>query len=490
MAGERRFLTAREQASLRGAESLLNGPDQAYDEWDWFKRHDEHPPVEAPAGLTWFHVSPADLEPGTVLAPFRGGPPWGDDPYQGGLGNRADWVWVEHDEDKSRAWMHWVLDHQPQCRLYRVTPRLGPYAWNGTADEGWVTDSAVVEELLFSQAKAAARGKAQDYPGAGDPWKGRGPWYHVSPHRLNPGTVLAPAAHGGGKSPWSDQYDKIAPARKDWVFVTKGKDVDHWLGQGIIGGEEYSHLDHPFDLSNRLRTPWFVYRVEPAEAPQAWNGNPMQEGWATPAARVVEMVGRGRLDPSEWGEAIHSPDRGGVDYEPLGKGWPRRHAAGPRVIPVGFNDDQTTCALCGREELKGTVVLGYESGGEYGRFGTGCASKVMSEVNGTPRRITRSDAQKLEAFRRDQVMHHLNKATKALQAGDVAQAQWEIADMRRNPNAVPHRQDELDAIAAVDATGSYRSVGRNLEPGELQEHYRHRVENGLPEYETSVAPNQ
>lgn len=95
---------------------------------------------------------------GTVLAPFRGNPPWGDDPYQGGLGNRANWVWVEHDEGKARAWMHWVLDHRPQCRLYRVTPRLGPYAWNGTADEGWVTDRAVVEELVFSQFNAPASG--------------------------------------------------------------------------------------------------------------------------------------------------------------------------------------------------------------------------------------------------------------------------------------------------------------------------------------------
>ena len=169
-----------------------------------------------------------------------------------------------------------------------------------------------------------------------------------------------------------------------------------------------------------------------------------------------------------------------------------RHTAAPRVRPVGFNDQQTTCGLCGREELKGTVILGYDgdNGGEFGRFGTGCASKVMSEMNGTPVRITRSDAVKTEAFRRDTVMHHLNKARKAMEAGDVAQAQWEIADMRRNPNAVPHRDDELAAIAEVDATGRYKSVGRNLEPGELQEHYRRRVEQGLPEYETSVAPNQ
>lgn len=166
----------------------------------------------------------------------------------------------------------------------------------------------------------------------------------------------------------------------------------------------------------------------------------------------------------------------------------RRLSAGPKVFPVGFNDDQTTCSLCGREELRGTVILGYESGGEYGRFGTGCASKVMSEVNGTPRKITRSDAQRLEMFRRETVMHHVNKARKHLEAGDPVLAQLEISNLRRNPNVLPHRQDELDVIAQVDATGSYRPRGRNFTEAEIREHHRRRVEEGLDEYETSVAP--
>lgn len=169
---------------------------------------------------------------------------------------------------------------------------------------------------------------------------------------------------------------------------------------------------------------------------------------------------------------------------------PWLRTAAPRVRPVGFNDKQTTCGLCGREELKGTVILGYDGddGGEFGRFGTGCAGKVMSEVNGTPARITRSDAVKWEAFRRETVLHHLDRARKAWQAGDVPGAQWEIADMRRNRNAFPHMDDELAAIAEIDASGRYRSIGRNLEPGEREEHYRRRVEEGLDEYETSLAP--
>jgi hypothetical protein len=132
----------------RASESLLVGPQDAYDETDWFMRHYQNPPNEDLTDKTWYHVSPHKMSVGTVLAPMHGDTPWGGDPYDHGLQNRANWIWVEHDKDKAKAWMHWVLDHQPNCYLYRVEPHLGPYAWNGTADEGWVTDRADVVEFL------------------------------------------------------------------------------------------------------------------------------------------------------------------------------------------------------------------------------------------------------------------------------------------------------------------------------------------------------
>ena len=144
----RNYEQSRKEAS---GHSLLVGPDLAYDEWDWAERHKEHPPVEDDTDPDWYHVSPHQMDVGTELAPFRGTTPWQGDPYQDGLGNRADWVWVEHDEDKAKNWMHWVGQHNPEVHLYQVKPHLGPFAWNGTADEGWVTDRATITAELTTQ---------------------------------------------------------------------------------------------------------------------------------------------------------------------------------------------------------------------------------------------------------------------------------------------------------------------------------------------------
>jgi GNAT superfamily N-acetyltransferase len=134
--------------ALVTAASLLVGPYDAYDENDWFQRHMDHPPLENPDTADWYHVSPHRMQVGTILAPMRGETPWDDEPYDNGLQNRANWVWIEYDERKAREWQQWVLKHQPQCHLYRVQPHLGPFAWNGTADEGWVTDWAeILEEM-------------------------------------------------------------------------------------------------------------------------------------------------------------------------------------------------------------------------------------------------------------------------------------------------------------------------------------------------------
>lgn len=140
-----------EQSPLRRrrANSLLVGPEDAYDEWDWFTRHQEHPASSVTTDAeTWYHVSPHRILEGTTLAPMRGETPWNDNPYQNGLGNRANWIWVEFDKDKARAWMRYILEHQPEAFIYRVQPDVGPFAWNGTADEGWVTNRAEVLELL------------------------------------------------------------------------------------------------------------------------------------------------------------------------------------------------------------------------------------------------------------------------------------------------------------------------------------------------------
>lgn len=138
-----------EARELVTAASLLVGPEDAYDEWEWFGQREQFPPVSADVSHEeWYHVSPHRIPEGTTLAPMRGQTPWNDDPYDSGLQNRANWIWLEYDKARARDWMHYILQHQPECFIYRVDPDLGPFAWNGTADEGWVTNRAVVVELL------------------------------------------------------------------------------------------------------------------------------------------------------------------------------------------------------------------------------------------------------------------------------------------------------------------------------------------------------
>jgi hypothetical protein len=128
--------------------SLLVDADDAYDQWDWFQHHKDHPPVPTPNDVTWYHATPADLPVGTVLAPHHGNPPWLDNPYHGGLDPRSNWTWVEYDTTHSDDWIGYMVRDHGVCYLYRVQPRLGPFPWNGTGKEGWVTDAATIVERL------------------------------------------------------------------------------------------------------------------------------------------------------------------------------------------------------------------------------------------------------------------------------------------------------------------------------------------------------
>ena len=128
--------------------SFLLDADDAYDQWDWFQRHDESPPIDTPNDVDWFHATPADLPIGTILAPLHGNPPWTDKPYHGGLDNRAHWTWVEWDLTHSDDWIGYMVRDHGECHLYQVRPRLGPFPWNGSGREGWVTDAAVIIDVL------------------------------------------------------------------------------------------------------------------------------------------------------------------------------------------------------------------------------------------------------------------------------------------------------------------------------------------------------
>lgn len=79
---------------------------------------------------------------------------------------------------------------------------------------------------------------------------------------------------------------------------------------------------------------------------------------------------------------------------------------------LGITDECTTCELCGRVELKSTVIIG-EDGVETGRYGSSCASKILG------RKITAKAARNVEAVRRSNLSEEMRNARKAKDAGDM-----------------------------------------------------------------------
>lgn len=110
---------------------------------------------------------------------------------------------------------------------------------------------------------------------------------------------------------------------------------------------------------------------------------------------------------------------------------------------AGMNDEQTTCDACGREELRGTVIVADQDGMEVGRYGTTCASRVLGV------KLTRNDAVKRENLRRQGVAREVGAARKALAAGDLPLAAMHVRDLQRFHFL--HRADELQALSDLQA---------------------------------------
>ena len=91
-------------------------------------------------------------------------------------------------------------------------------------------------------------------------------WMHVSPHKLEPGTVLTP---GGGRSPYSHQ---MAPGHHSNVWIDFPENMGRWR-------EEMA--EHSPDSQ------FHYYYVSPDEKPEP-NSFGRELGWAVPSARVIE----------------------------------------------------------------------------------------------------------------------------------------------------------------------------------------------------------
>ena len=101
-----------------------------------------------------------------------------------------------------------------------------------------------------------------------------GKWYHVSPHKMEPDTILSP---GGGASPYSS--DNVTQRQKDWVWMDGPDAVKQWYYGTLLGQIQQGH-----------ENPWaHIYEVEPSEGPHPWNGSG-QDGHVAPSARIVREI--------------------------------------------------------------------------------------------------------------------------------------------------------------------------------------------------------
>lgn len=100
-----------------------------------------------------------------------------------------------------------------------------------------------------------------------------GKWYHVSPHKMEPDTVISP---GGSQGPYSYKDDSVRP---NWVWMDRPEAVEKWY-YGTLLGQIQQGNDNPWA---------HIYEVEPHEGPYAWNGSGV-DGHVSPSARIIREI--------------------------------------------------------------------------------------------------------------------------------------------------------------------------------------------------------
>lgn len=102
-----------------------------------------------------------------------------------------------------------------------------------------------------------------------------GYWYHGSPSKFPPGTILSGVGPRRGVPMWSETYER-EPDRADWVWVTDSIDAARdWAAKQGWLDEDAVH----------------VYRVEPMDGPvRPYYDHQHSDGYIVPRARVVTEV--------------------------------------------------------------------------------------------------------------------------------------------------------------------------------------------------------
>lgn len=102
-------------------------------------------------------------------------------------------------------------------------------------------------------------------------------WFHVSPHQMEPGTVIRPGFH----NPANDDFYRSGFVRDSGVLAPMGvrREEVVWLSPSIDDAAFWS-----LALSAR-----HCYEVDPTEEPRPWNGTGT-DGWVSPAAVIIREI--------------------------------------------------------------------------------------------------------------------------------------------------------------------------------------------------------
>jgi hypothetical protein len=98
----------------------------------------------------WYHASPHELPPGTVLIPAGGRSPFADVGYARFLDRSGEGVWVSPTEQDAFEWRS-VMEEDAGvlANVYEVSPHGTPEVYDSEEDEGWIVDRATVIRKVF-----------------------------------------------------------------------------------------------------------------------------------------------------------------------------------------------------------------------------------------------------------------------------------------------------------------------------------------------------
>jgi len=253
----RRIVTAREQVEAWQIKELIPSDffwlepekqedwegDVTYSPTEYERIPDPEQAKSSPPSGKWYHVSQNPIDVGTRIVPAGGESPDPDfydsiEEEYGQPSNRQTWVWIAQNLGAACFWS-WALN----CPyIYKVHPNPTPQPWNFDGSNGYVCDSAKVEQMLTSSGPQGMGIKWDEYED------------HINASRI--------AAEPGGRLPYQpsefgyvwyhdgDGYTAVTrDGKSDITLIPNGSQIDWevWDDQGLVERGNFSGMVQDLD---------------------------------------------------------------------------------------------------------------------------------------------------------------------------------------------------------------------------------------------------